>query len=153
MATLHSHEEREIMQTTEAMATSGVRVTLRLEGLAMFVLATWLYGRSGASWGMFAALFLVPDLSFFGYLAGPRVGALAYNTMHSELGSIALGAASLLGWVAPSLLPIALIWAAHVGVDRALGYGLKYASAFGDTHLGRVGKLAGRVAAADARPA
>jgi Domain of unknown function (DUF4260) len=117
-----------------------VRMTLRLEGLAMFALAVAVYARSGASWGTFAALFLVPDLSFAGYLAGPRVGAISYNTLHSELGPLMLGLATLLGVVSPTLQPLALIWAAHVGIDRALGYGLKYASAFGDTHLGHIGK-------------
>ncbi len=35
---------------------------------------------------------------------------------------------------------ISLIWLAHIGIDRALGYGLKYADGFGFTHLGRIGK-------------
>jgi hypothetical protein len=35
---------------------------------------------------------------------------------------------------------VALIWAAHIGMDRALGYGLKETSGFTRTHLGRVGK-------------
>jgi len=38
-----------------------------------------------------------------------------------------------------AMLPIALIWFAHIGIDRALGYGLKYTSGFKDTHLGRLG--------------
>jgi hypothetical protein len=38
--------------------------------------------------------------------------------------------------------PLALIWLAHIGIDRALGYGLKYASGFGFTHLGRIGPAA-----------
>jgi hypothetical protein len=40
-----------------------------------------------------------------------------------------------------TILLIAMIWLAHIGFDRALGYGLKYASGFGFTHLGRIGKL------------
>jgi len=28
---------------------------------------------------------------------------------------------------------------AHIGFDRALGYGLKYSKGFGYTHLGRIG--------------
>ena len=36
----------------------------------------------------------------------------------------------------------ALIWIAHIGLDRALGYGLKYATGFGDTHLGHIGHSA-----------
>jgi hypothetical protein len=36
-------------------------------------------------------------------------------------------------------VPIALIWANHIGIDRMLGYGLKYAEGFRFTHLGRIG--------------
>jgi hypothetical protein len=130
------------MGTTEesAFATGSVRATLRLEGLSLLVVAVALYARSGAGWGMFAALLLVPDLSLAGYLAGPKIGARTYNAVHSEIGPLALGLTACLGLVPATLLPIALIWAAHVGMDRAFGYGLKYTSAFGDTHLGRVGK-------------
>ncbi|MEJ0027488.1 MAG: DUF4260 family protein [Rhizomicrobium sp.] len=39
----------------------------------------------GGDWKQFAILFLAPDLSFAGYLAGPRFGAAAYNTLHSTL--------------------------------------------------------------------
>jgi hypothetical protein len=118
----------------------GVRVLLQLEGLGLFVAALALYWKLGASWKMFAILFLAPDLSMIFYLFGPRIGAIAYNAAHTTLGPIVtIG----LGYFAlgPLLLAIGLIWAAHVGVDRALGFGLKYATAFGDTHLGRIGKL------------
>ena len=37
---------------------------------------------------------------------------------------------------------VALIWLAHCGIDRALGYGLKYQAGFGFTHLGRIGRAA-----------
>lgn len=40
----------------------------------------------------------------------------------------------------PALLCAATIWCAHIGFDRALGYGLKYAEGFGFTHLGRIGR-------------
>jgi hypothetical protein len=42
----------------------------------------------------------------------------------------------------PLTLSIAMIWLAHIGIDRALGYGLKYSAGFGFTHLGRIGKEA-----------
>lgn len=138
--------------TTRQSATSGAhasapssveggpRVLLRLEGAALLLCATLAYAHLGAlGWGAFAALFLLPDLAFLGYLAGPRVGAVAYNTTHSLLGPAAL---AVVGAVAsmPTLLALALVWAAHVGFDRMLGYGLKYASAFGHTHLGFLGR-------------
>lgn len=85
----------------------------------------------------FASLFLVPDLSMLGYLRGPRVGAVCYDAAHSYVGPLALlGVGGLAA--APTAVAIALIWIAHVGFDRALGYGLKYGTAFRDTHLGRV---------------
>jgi Domain of unknown function (DUF4260) len=34
---------------------------------------------------------------------------------------------------------VGLLWAFHVAGDRVLGYGLKFASGFQDTHLGRIG--------------
>lgn len=121
-------------------ATGTPRALLRLEGAAIAALAVAAYAHLGASWAMFAALFLTPDLAFLAYLAGPRLGALAYNTTHSYV-TYALALALALT-VAPALLPLAAIGVAHVGFDRALGYGLKYATAFGHTHLGVVGKRA-----------
>ena len=117
--------------------TGGVRTLLRLEGLAVLAAAVFLYWHAGFRWGEFAVLFLAPDLSFIAYLFGPRVGATAYNAAHTYVGPVLLGA---LGLVAETelLVQIALIWITHIGVDRALGYGLKYPTAFKDTHLQRV---------------
>ena len=68
-------------------------------------------------------------------------GAIAYNAGHSTVGPALLAAVALVTGRA-GLLPVALIWVAHIGFDRMLGYGLKYATAFGATHLGRVGRRA-----------
>lgn len=81
-------------------------------------------------------LFLAPDLSLLGYLAGRRAGAATYNAVHTELWPIILAAAGVLA-DAPVLTQVGLIWLAHIGIDRLLGYGLKYPTAFKDTHLGR----------------
>jgi hypothetical protein len=101
-----------------------------------------LYTKTAMPWWLFAVLFLTPDLSFLGYLAGPRVGAIAYNSAHTLLGPIAL---ALAGFLLPSfdLIALSLIWTAHIGFDRMLGYGLKYTAGFGFTHLGRIGRAAG----------
>ena len=117
----------------------GVRMVLRLEGLAVLGAALAAYQHLGAGWGAFAMLFLLPDLSFLGYLGGARIGAIAYNAAHSYIGPVALLAAGLLGDM-PATLAFGLIWAAHIGFDRALGYGLKYGGEFGATHLGRIGR-------------
>jgi hypothetical protein len=129
--------------TTEATgaATGGVRTLLRLEGLTLFAGMTLLYAVWGGSWWIYALLFLVPDLSFAAYLAGPRFGAIVYNAAHSYLAPMAL---NVTGFAInePLILSIAMIWLAHIGIDRALGYGLKYSTGFGFTHLGRFGKAA-----------
>ena len=124
-------------------ATSGaVRLVLRLEGLCVLVAALVAYTKFGLGWGTFALFFLAPDLSFLGYLAGPKVGAVSYNVAHSYIGAVAcLVAGSVLP--APVLLCAGIIWCAHIGFDRALGYGLKYSEGFGFTHLGRIGRLSG----------
>jgi hypothetical protein len=130
------------MQMQRAAMNEGaihgpVRLWLRLEGLVVLLLATYLYARGGGSWPVYAALFFVPDISFAGYLAGPRVGAAIYNVAHSYVGPVLL-AATLLNTGA--VLTLALVWVAHIGFDRALGYGLKHSTSFGDTHLGRIGR-------------
>ncbi len=128
-------------ESATGAATGGVNTLLRIEGLTLFAGMTLLYGLWGGSWWIYAALFFVPDLSFLAYLAGPRAGAAAYNAMHTYLPSLVL---SVIGFalVMPMTLSVAMIWMAHIGIDRALGYGLKYDAGFGFTHLGRIGKAA-----------
>jgi hypothetical protein len=118
--------------------TGGVRTLLRLEGLAVLTAAAFLYWHAGFDWRLFAVLFLGPDLSFAAYLFGPRAGAMAYNAAHSTNGALGLGVAAL-ALNQPLMIAVALIWLAHIGFDRALGYGLKYGAGFGFTHLGRIG--------------
>jgi hypothetical protein len=124
-------------ETTGAV-TGGVRTLLRLEGLTLLAGMTLLYALSGGSWWIYAILFLAPDLSFAGYLAGPRIGAIIYNAAHSYLAPIALMTAGF-ALASPLALSIGTIWLAHIGFDRALGYGLKYSAGFGFTHLGHIG--------------
>jgi Domain of unknown function (DUF4260) len=114
------------------------RILLRLEGAALAAGAVYMYHRIGANWWLFAALILVPDVSMVAYFGGTRLGAIVYNALHVTLGPLICTA---LGLLLPSfdLLSIALIWATHIGADRALGFGLKYAAGFGFTHLGRIG--------------
>jgi Domain of unknown function (DUF4260) len=119
--------------------TGSLRVWLRLEGFSAFMLAVYLYRQMHASWLLFAILFLAPDLSMLGYLAGSRAGAAVYNAVHSYILPLALTAFAILA-DHHAVLPYALIWIAHIGFDRTLGYGLKYASGFGHTHLGWNGK-------------
>jgi hypothetical protein len=130
---------------TTGTVSGGVRAVLRLEGLALFAGTTLLYFLWGGPWWLYVVLLLAPDLSFAGYLAGPKIGAWAYNAAHSSiipLGMLTVG----FGFAPPLVLSLALIWLAHIGFDRAVGYGLKYERGFGFTHLGRIGKEASKEA-------
>jgi Domain of unknown function (DUF4260) len=111
------------------------RTILRLEAAAVLAFAITAYAFTGASWWLFAALFLVPDLSMLGYLSGPRIGAAMYNAGHSYIGPAMIGAIGYWGNT-PIPIALALIWIAHIGFDRSIGYGLKYATAFKHTHFG-----------------
>ncbi|HKV75381.1 MAG TPA: DUF4260 domain-containing protein [Gemmatimonadales bacterium] len=128
------------MPESTAFLPSDVRLLLRLEGLVVFALSTALYARTGTHGiGLFLGLFLLPDLSMLGYLGGPRAGALVYNAAHTYLLPALLGAAAWF-WLGTFWLAVALIWTAHIGFDRLLGYGLKFPAAFQLTHLGAVGR-------------
>jgi Domain of unknown function (DUF4260) len=126
---------------TAGAVSGGVRMLLRIEGLTLFSGMTLLYWFWGGPWWLYAVLFLAPDLSFSGYLAGPKIGAIVYNAAHSYIAPMAMITAGF-GFTPPLLLSVAMIWLAHIGFDRALGYGLKYSAGFGFTHLGRIGREA-----------
>lgn len=116
-------------------------VLLHVEGGLALAAAVIFYAHTGGSWLLFAVLLLAPDLSALGYLAGPRVGAVCYNLVHTYLGPAILGGAGLLSGQA-LLVSLSLIWCAHIGIDRLLGYGLKYPDAFKHTHLTLEAKVA-----------
>lgn len=113
------------------------RTLLRVEGFAVFLASTagyfWL---DGSIW-IFLALALAPDIAMVGYLAGPSIGSMSYNLLHTYVLPVALGALGL--WQSTEFLVlVALVWTAHIGADRAITYGLKYPTEFQDTHLNRV---------------
>ncbi|MBA3870620.1 MAG: DUF4260 domain-containing protein [Anaerolineae bacterium] len=112
-------------------------VLLRLEGLTVLVAAIAAYAHQGGSIGLFLLLLLAPDLSAIGYLINVRVGSTTYNAVHTYIvPALLTGAAFALNM--PTLLLIALIWFAHIGMDRVMGFGLKYPTEFKDTHMQRV---------------
>lgn len=113
------------------------RSLLHLEGLAVLAGSVALYFDAGYGWLLLVVLLLAPDLSMLGYLGGPRVGALTYDVVHTYALPVALGVIGVLGG-ANTAIQLALIWMAHIGMDCMLGYGLKYPTAFKDTHLQRV---------------
>jgi hypothetical protein len=127
------------MGTTSNSSTQTSRLSwlLRAEGLALLLASLWAYHYFSLSWAQFALLFLLPDAALLAYLISSRVGAISYNITHSETGAIALLVASQF-FSLPPLLPLSLIWLAHIGFDRTLGYGLKSRMGFRYTHLGMI---------------
>jgi len=115
-----------------------VLTLLRLEGLAAAALSAVFYARTGASWWMFAALWIVPDLSLLGYLVGPNIGARVYNAIHSYVTPATLAVCGML-LKSPC-------WCHRAHLDEShrcgppAGYGLKYTAGFGWTHLGKMGR-------------
>jgi hypothetical protein len=110
-----------------------------VEGFIIFIGALVGFTIIGGNWWLFAVLILGPDLSFLGALAGKKAGSAAYNIAHTYTAPALLAllaSVSGLGW----LYPVSVIWVAHIGADRALGYGLKYPGTFDHTHLGLIGK-------------
>jgi hypothetical protein len=113
------------------------RALLHLEGGAVFLAATVLYFHGDHPWWLYLVLALAPDLSMVAYAAGARVGAAGYDLAHTYALPVALAAIGVVAG-ADALVAVALVWVAHIGLDRAIGYGLKYATGFKDTHLQRV---------------
>jgi hypothetical protein len=110
---------------------------LHAEGFAVLTVSFAAYHELNGNWLFFFLLFLWPDLFMLGYLVNVRLGASLYNLVHTYTGPLLLGAAAVFeDW--HNALLVALIWTAHIGVDRALGYGLKYPTFFKDTHMQRV---------------
>lgn len=103
--------------------------------VALSIVAYLFIGGPGWLW----FLILLPDLSFLAYSFGPRSGARVYNLAHTYLIPLLLGLLGLSTGL-PAFYDVALIWAAHIGADRLLGYGLKQPTGFGDTHLGQRGQ-------------
>jgi hypothetical protein len=110
------------------------RPLLRLEGAAVLIVSLFSYYLSHGSWLPFALLFLVPDLSMLGYAANVRVGTITYSAVHTYVGPLVLAGYSF-GSNRSAIFWLSLIWIAHIGLDRMLGFGLKYPTRFNDTHL------------------
>jgi hypothetical protein len=126
----------ELQQTrpTLRVIPDGPKWILRAEGLALLGAAAAAYAQTGTGWVLFAILFLLPDVFMLGYLREPRLGAIIYNIGHTTILPFTLIGAALAGSI-PTMLSVGLIWMAHIGFDRAMGYGLKYDDDFKHTHL------------------
>jgi phosphatidylserine synthase len=113
------------------------KLLLHAEGAAVLLTSCILYHQLQASWLWFAVLFLTPDFSMIGYLVNKKLGAAIYNVFHTY--SVPLMIYIVLWFTGQtSYTWLLLIWVAHIAFDRLLGYGLKYDTAFKETHLNRV---------------
>jgi len=122
---------------TAIASRSGVRTLLQAEGPPIFVAGAVAFGALGGPWPAFVPLLLVPDLSMAGYLRDTRLGALTYNVGHNLVTAgvlLGLGLGSGIAWLAIA----GSVALAHVGMDRLMGYGLKYPTTFKDTHFQHV---------------
>jgi hypothetical protein len=132
---MFNHEELEPLATGSGYALGGIGWMLRLEGLSVLVISSAAFWQLDGNWWWFLGLLLWPDLAFLAYIKSPRVGAQAYNALHSYIGPLAVGLLASLGGQQAIMLFV-LIWVAHIGLDRFVGYGLKYSSQPSVTHLG-----------------
>ena len=128
---------------SDGTVSGAPRRWLRVEAATLVVGSLVAYSTTGRSWWLVPLIVLVPDVVMVGYLGGTRVGAHLYNLAHATpLPAVMVG----IGWWqhAPLVLALGLVWLTHIGVDRAMGYGLKYGDAFKHTHLGRLGQTGGQ---------
>ena len=124
---------------TEGTVVAAPHLWLRLEAATLLVGSLIAYSSTNRSWWLVPIVLFLPDLSMVGYLGAPRLGAIAYNLAHNT----ALPAVVVaLGWWQHESLALALglVWLAHIGMDRLMGYGLKYNDHFQHTHLGQLGR-------------
>ncbi|KGX87105.1 DUF4260 domain-containing protein [Pontibacillus marinus] len=115
-----------------------VKRLLHSEGLVVFILSIYFYSQIGESWWMFFLLLLAPDLSMLGYLINNKLGSVTYNVFHSYSVPLLCLLVSVI-LESPLFIGIGIIWVAHIGMDRTVGYGLKYPTQFKDTHLQKIG--------------
>ena len=113
------------------------RTVIRIEGFIVLVLGSYFYFSTGFHWGIFLLLLLAPDIFMIGYLINNKAGAILYNFAHTYTTPLLLLLAGQILSV-NNLIMISFIWIAHIGMDRMLGYGLKYETGFKNTHIQKV---------------
>lgn len=109
----------------------------RIESAVIFVFLLIIYFLLNFNWLIFILFLFVPDVSMTGYLKDKKTGAFVYSLGHSYFSPILFLCISFfLGF--ESGVMFSIIWAAHIALDRALGFGLKSEKGFKDTHLGKI---------------
>lgn len=114
-----------------------IKKILHLEYGIAFILTLVFYFHLDFSIWLFLVLLFLPDVTMIGYLVNPFYGSIIYNIGHNLLFPLVLvGLAIFLN--SEPLVMFALIWLAHIFLDRFLGYGLKYKEAFKATHMQKI---------------
>ncbi|HNQ27632.1 MAG TPA: DUF4260 domain-containing protein [Aquaticitalea sp.] len=116
-----------------------MKTTLKLEELAMFGLGILAFGQLHFAWWWFLVLIFAPDVGMLGYLINPKIGAFTYNLFHHKAVAVLVYLEGIY-FQNEMLLLTGIILFSHASLDRIFGYGLKYKTAFADTHLGKIGK-------------
>lgn len=116
-----------------------MKYLLKIEELFMFALSIFLFSRLNFAWWWYPALLFAPDLSMFGYVVNPQVGAVTYNFIHHKAVGIFVLVLGVV-FASQSLQLTGLILFGHSSMDRIFGYGLKYSDSFQHTHLGMIGR-------------
>jgi len=115
-----------------------MKTVLRFEEFGIFLFSVYLFSTIAYQWWLFPLLLFVPDISMVGYLKDTKIGAFIYNLFHFRALALALYVLGIYLF-APIVSLIGVILFAHSSLDRAFGYGLKFADSFGHTHLGMIG--------------
>ena len=138
MTVLATEHPQPVVADVRGAVTGRPRTWLRLEGLALLVVSLAAYRTTDEPWWLVPLTLLLPDVGAIGYVAGRRVGAATYNLTHATLLPLAVTGAGLVSHQ-PLAVALALVWLAHIGMDRFLCYGLKHDDDPGHTHLGMHG--------------
>lgn len=112
----------------------------RIEGFTVFAISLYFYNYLQFNIIIFAIFLFSFDIFMLGYFFNKKIGAYIYNFGHSMSIPLLLVSVALLA-NNRFAIGVSLVWFAHIGLDRALGYGLKLTSGFGDTHLGKIGRI------------
>ena len=132
-----SNGKRQQSELSFSSLMSIPKLMLHIEGAALLGVALVLYAVQGYAWSTFWLLLLVPDVAFVPYMLNRRIGTFVYNALHTvTLPLLLVAIAAFSGWTLG--FQLALIWLAHIGMDRTVGYGLKYVDSFKNTHLSKV---------------
>jgi hypothetical protein len=112
---------------------------IKLEELAMLLISVYALYQFEVAWWWYLLVFIGPDISMLGYLAGNKAGAISYDLFHHK----AIGIAFIItGYFfhANEIVWTGLVLFGHSSFDRMMGYGLKFFDGFQHTHLGKIGK-------------